>query len=107
MPLQKYKFRHAKPKRPASMRIYECHVGIATQELKVGTYKEFAQHIIPRIKKQGMQPALICLRGNHLSHHNFRIQHNSADGHHGTRLLRQFRLSSHKLLCSFQVRNQI
>jgi 1,4-alpha-glucan branching enzyme len=49
------------------MRIYECHVGIATQELKVGTYKEFAQHIIPRIKKQGMQLALIFPACNSLS----------------------------------------
>lgn len=36
------------------MRIYECHVGIASAEAKVGTYKEFADNIIPRIKYQGI-----------------------------------------------------
>lgn len=48
-----YKFMHPKPKKPNSLRIYECHVGIATQELRVGTYLEFAKNIIPRIVKQG------------------------------------------------------
>lgn len=50
---QKYIFKHPKPKKPESLRIYECHVGIATPEGKVGQYKEFTQNVIPRIKKQG------------------------------------------------------
>jgi 1,4-alpha-glucan branching enzyme len=41
-------------KKPLSLRIYESHVGIATEEAKVGTYKEYAQNVIPRIKKQGV-----------------------------------------------------
>jgi 1,4-alpha-glucan branching enzyme len=28
-------------------------VGISTPELKVGTYKEFAQNVLPRIKELG------------------------------------------------------
>ncbi|KAK0173921.1 hypothetical protein PV328_007057 [Microctonus aethiopoides] len=48
-----YKWRNDKPKKPRSLRIYECHVGIATSELRVGTYLEFAKNIIPRIVKQG------------------------------------------------------
>lgn len=47
-----YKFKHPKPKKPESLRIYECHVGIATQEGRVGTYLEFAKNVIPRIEKQ-------------------------------------------------------
>jgi 1,4-alpha-glucan branching enzyme len=50
---QKYQFKHDKAKKPLSLRIYECHVGIATEEPKVGTYKEFGTKIIPRIVKQG------------------------------------------------------
>lgn len=49
---QSYKFKHPKPKKPESLRIYECHVGIATQEGRVGTYLEFAKNVIPRIEKQ-------------------------------------------------------
>lgn len=33
--------------------IYEAHVGMATEEYKVGTYKEFTKLVLPRIKKQG------------------------------------------------------
>ena len=33
--------------------IYECHIGMATNEARVGSYKEFTQNILPRIKKDG------------------------------------------------------
>ena len=33
--------------------IYEAHVGMATEEGKVGTYLEFAENVLPRIKKLG------------------------------------------------------
>ncbi|MDR0413683.1 MAG: alpha amylase C-terminal domain-containing protein [Dysgonamonadaceae bacterium] len=33
--------------------IYECHVGMATGEEKVGTYREFTQQVLPRIKDGG------------------------------------------------------
>jgi len=33
--------------------IYECHIGMATSEEKVGTYKEFTENILPRIQADG------------------------------------------------------
>lgn len=33
--------------------IYECHIGMAQQTEKVGTYNEFRQYILPRIVEQG------------------------------------------------------
>ena len=36
-----------------SLYIYEAHVGMAQEEGKVGTYHEFAQHVLPRVKKAG------------------------------------------------------
>ena len=33
--------------------IYECHIGMASQEEKVGTYDEFRQLVLPRIAKNG------------------------------------------------------
>lgn len=51
--VQKYEFKYTRPKQPQSLRIYECHVGIATVEGKVGTYKEFTNNVIPRITKLG------------------------------------------------------
>ncbi len=33
--------------------IYECHIGMAQEEGKVGTYREFTDNILPRIKAGG------------------------------------------------------
>lgn len=52
--LQKYNHKYDRAKKPQSLRIYESHVGIATEEYRVGQYKEYAQNIVPRIAKQGM-----------------------------------------------------
>ena len=37
----------------SSLYIYEAHVGMAQEEGRVGTYREFADCILPRIKKAG------------------------------------------------------
>ena len=36
-----------------SLYIYEAHVGMAQEEGKVGSYREFAKYVLPRIKKAG------------------------------------------------------
>ena len=33
--------------------IYECHIGMASQDEKVGTYEEFRKNVLPRIVKEG------------------------------------------------------
>jgi len=33
--------------------IYECHVGMAQEEPRTGTYREFADHVLPRVKEAG------------------------------------------------------
>lgn len=52
-PAVPYEMKYPRVKKPESLRIYECHVGIATSEQRVGTYKEFAKNVIPRIVRQG------------------------------------------------------
>ena len=37
--------------KPSSLRIYECHVGMSSNDCKVSSYREFADNIIPRIKR--------------------------------------------------------
>ncbi|XP_066586199.1 1,4-alpha-glucan-branching enzyme [Prorops nasuta] len=69
-----YKFKHSKPKRPESLRIYECHIGIATQELKVGTYLEFAKDIIPRIVRQGYNTIQLMAVMEHAYYASFGYQ---------------------------------
>ncbi|KAG5875108.1 hypothetical protein JTB14_018586 [Gonioctena quinquepunctata] len=50
---ERYTFKNKKVPRPKSLRIYECHVGIATSNLEVGSYDNFTDNILPRIVKQG------------------------------------------------------
>ncbi|EGF78676.1 hypothetical protein BATDEDRAFT_26554 [Batrachochytrium dendrobatidis JAM81] len=52
-PPQKYQFRHPRPARPTSLRIYEAHVGIASPHGRVATYKEFTRDVLPRIANVG------------------------------------------------------
>lgn len=40
-------------KKPESLRIYECHVGMGSNDPRVGSYREFADNVLPRIKKLG------------------------------------------------------
>ncbi len=48
----KQKIKNFKPNTEPLL-IYECHIGMATNKEKVGTYKEFTQNILPRIKEDG------------------------------------------------------
>ena len=54
----KYKWKNPEPrweggKAPETPRIYEAHVGMGTEEEKVGSYVEFRDNVLPRIKKAG------------------------------------------------------
>ncbi len=48
-----YEWRHPAPKVTAAPLIYEAHVGMAQEEGKVGSYAEFRDRILPRIRKAG------------------------------------------------------
>ena len=49
-----YIYKRAAPKlKDEPLLIYETHVGMAQEEERVGTYKEFTQNILPRIKADG------------------------------------------------------
>ena len=53
-PEEKYTFKNNRftPKR-SPLLIYECHVGMAQEEEKVGTYREFTENVLPRIAADG------------------------------------------------------
>uniref|UniRef100_H2Z9R6 1,4-alpha-glucan branching enzyme n=1 Tax=Ciona savignyi TaxID=51511 RepID=H2Z9R6_CIOSA len=50
---QVYHFKHQRPEKPKSPRIYEAHVGIASSEPKIASYKHFTEKVLPRIKELG------------------------------------------------------
>jgi len=54
MPEQPYTFKHTNFKPDVNpLLIYECHIGMGTNEEKVGTYDEFRRLVLPRIVKDG------------------------------------------------------
>ena len=53
-PSKPYRFKNKRFKPKCSpLLIYECHIGMATEEERVGTYNEFRENILPRIASLG------------------------------------------------------
>ncbi len=52
-PPEAYAWRHAAPPPPEAILIYETHVGMAQEKDGIGTYREFADIVIPRIRRSG------------------------------------------------------
>lgn len=54
-PKQAFKWTDQKfsPKNIDSLLIYECHIGMASEEEKVGSYREFADLILPQVIENG------------------------------------------------------
>ena len=48
-----YVFKYPRPKRPRALRVYECHVGMSSEEEKVNSYLEFRNDMVPRIRQLG------------------------------------------------------
>uniref|UniRef100_A0A1A9WPN8 1,4-alpha-glucan branching enzyme n=1 Tax=Glossina brevipalpis TaxID=37001 RepID=A0A1A9WPN8_9MUSC len=71
---EKYKFKYPSAQRPKSLRIYECHVGIASQEPCIGTYDHFTTEIIPRIKRQGYNAIQVMAIMEHAYYASFGYQ---------------------------------
>ena len=52
-PTEPYAWTDADFKPEPHLFIYESHVGMATEEYRVGTYREFADNVLPRVKYLG------------------------------------------------------
>lgn len=53
-PEKPFRFNHARPTLGTEpLLIYESHVGMATEEEKVGTYNEFRENVLPMVKAKG------------------------------------------------------
>jgi len=76
-PPTRYQFKHPRPPKPASVRIYEAHVGISSPEPKVATYKEFTANVLPRIHKLGYNVIQLMAVMEHAYYASFGYQINS------------------------------
>lgn len=52
-PPEPYAWKNDVPVRHGGLRVYEAHVGMATEEGRVGTYVEFARNVLPRAARLG------------------------------------------------------
>ena len=67
-----WKDQNFKPKK--DLFIYECHIGMAQQEGKVGSYEEFRENILPRVKKLGYNTIQIMAVMEHPYYASFGYQ---------------------------------
>ncbi|OCK95538.1 glycoside hydrolase family 13 protein [Cenococcum geophilum 1.58] len=74
---RQYVFKHPRPPKPLSARIYEAHVGISSAEPKIATYKEFTQNVLPRIKHLGYNTIQLMAIMEHAYYASFGYQINS------------------------------
>lgn len=58
-------------KRPESLRIYECHVGMGSCDPKVGSYEEFARNVLPNVKKLGYNAIQVMAIQEHAYYASF------------------------------------
>lgn len=75
-----YTFKNKRNPKPDNIRIYEAHVGISSAEPRVGTYAEFTDTVLRRIKALGYNtiqlmaimehPYYACM-SNHHCHSSF------------------------------------
>lgn len=52
-PPEEYEWKHPRPPKPTRPKIYECHIGMASEELRVATYAEFTRDVLPYIRDLG------------------------------------------------------
>lgn len=68
---ERYSFKHERPSMPASPKIYEAHVGMSSKEPKVATYLDFAETVIPRIKRMGYNTIQLMAVAEHAFYGSF------------------------------------
>ncbi|UZJ56056.1 hypothetical protein CBS101457_005376 [Exobasidium rhododendri] len=73
-PSETYKFKHPRPAKPVDLKIYEAHVGIASPEPKVASYKQFTQNVLPRVKDLGYNAIQLMAIQEHAYYGSFGYQ---------------------------------
>lgn len=74
LPAEPYSWKHPRPARPSSLRVYECHVGVATNEPRVGSYTEFTRDVLPRVAALGYNAVQMMAVMEHAYYASFGYQ---------------------------------
>lgn len=73
-PPSPYKFKSSRPKKPSSLRIYESHIGIASEEYKTADYKNFQVNVLPHVKDLGYNAIQLMAVMEHAYYASFGYQ---------------------------------
>lgn len=71
---ERHVWKHPSPARPKALRIYEAHIGMATQELRVGSYREFADNVVPYVADLGYNAVQLMAVMEHAYYSSFGYQ---------------------------------
>ena len=73
-PAEKYVWKHARAgKRPHPM-IYECHIGMSSEQEKVASFEDFRKTVLPKVKKLGYDTLQIMALQEHPYYGSFGYQ---------------------------------
>ncbi|MGM9785491.1 MAG: alpha-amylase family glycosyl hydrolase [Candidatus Cryptobacteroides sp.] len=73
-PEKPYRWRHRKPGKRLHPLIYECHIGMATEKEKVGTFEEFRTDVLPKVADLGYDTIQIMALQEHPYYGSFGYQ---------------------------------
>ncbi len=73
-PKKKFKWTDAEFSPMKNLYIYECHIGMAQEEPSIGTYTQFKENVLPRIKKLGYNTIQIMAVMEHPYYASFGYQ---------------------------------
>lgn len=71
---QPYVWKHRKPGARKNPLIYECHIGMSSEERKVSTFNEFRENVLPRVKALGYNVLQIMALQEHPYYGSFGYQ---------------------------------
>jgi len=73
-PQDQYEFKNQHPPKPRTLRVYEAHVGIATEKPGIGSYTHFTENVLPRIKSLGYNTIQLMAVMEHAYYASFGYQ---------------------------------
>ena len=73
-PQTPYVWKHRKPGARKNPLIYECHIGMSSEERKVSTFSEFRENVLPRVKALGYNVLQIMALQEHPYYGSFGYQ---------------------------------
>jgi len=71
---QPYKWKHRRPSRRLHPLIYECHIGMSSEEEKVSTFEEFRRNVLPRVASLGYNTLQVMALQEHPYYGSFGYQ---------------------------------